>query len=457
MINYQKLCEIMSWERQGDQTWQDVFQQECNNPAAVPNEVIIDVVHAGGLEAWARLGDFESREHLKRELMKIFRITINSQMLFSRHLKDTFPPLRNFHTYCSRIDCNNKTETESERISIAAWYGELVRRRLDERTDKMFSVKPDKEKFEAVKEKIKQVWGFSDKDIDALRYFVCQTRHEKHNPSLNKSIYLWAKEKGTGKTTVARAIISVLNGEETIENAGEYESSFGREMQYNPHDMPAAVYSNAVLLDESMPKDSRKSYPQMKKSLTENIIQYNPKFQQPINIKVKRFYFLTSNDNISEFVQDESERRFYGMKLEKVPEQLSFEEIYEIWKTFCQNAEPEKDWQLWYNSFSHVEGVATVDKDEFKAGIINNPYIVSELENLSVTYIGNDFFYNKVAGGKATKDEKKAIRMAARELFEKEDYPSKYSRTRVIGILRKEQEPKHIEEDGTEEEDRMPF
>ena len=104
-----------------------------------------------------------------------------------------------------------------------------------------------------------------------------------------------------------------------------------------------------------------------------------------------------------------------------------------------------------------MDGVATVDKNEFKDGIINNPYIVSELENLSVTYIGNDFFYNKIAGGKATKDEKKAIRMAARELFEKEDYPSKYSLTRVIEILKREQKPKHIEQDGTEEEDRMPF
>jgi hypothetical protein len=64
------------------------------------------------------------------------------------------------------------------------------------------------------------------------------------------------------------------------------------------------------------------------------------------------------------------ERRFYAIRMAKKPKQLSFDEIYQIWLDFCTNAEPEDDWQEWYNSFDYVEGVATREMDEASNEII---------------------------------------------------------------------------------------
>ena len=54
-IDFEKLGEIMDWERFEGETWEDVFMREVGDTTAVPDNLIIDVVHAGGLEKWARL------------------------------------------------------------------------------------------------------------------------------------------------------------------------------------------------------------------------------------------------------------------------------------------------------------------------------------------------------------------------------------------------------------------
>jgi len=62
--------------------------------------------------------------------------------------------LRNFARYCNRVDyLNGGLNREVERIANAAWYGSLAKKHLKERTDKMFNVKPDEAKFNAVVEK----------------------------------------------------------------------------------------------------------------------------------------------------------------------------------------------------------------------------------------------------------------------------------------------------------------
>ena len=240
-VDFEKLGKIMNWERFDGETWTDVFMREVGDITTVPDNIIIDVVYEGDLERWAMKQNHQSIEELSKDLFMIMRKAVNSPELSGKK-KDTFPSLRNFARYCNRVDyLNGGLNREVERIANAAWYGSLVKKHLKERTDKMFNVKPDEAKFNAVVEKIKDVWGFTDKDVDALRYFVCQTRHENHNPSMNKSIYIWSEEKQTGKTTIARAIVSVLNGEESMDNAGKYESTLAKEMQYNVHDIPLAA------------------------------------------------------------------------------------------------------------------------------------------------------------------------------------------------------------------------
>ena len=186
------------------------------------------------------------------------------------------------------------------------------------------------------------MWGFTDAEIDALRYFVCQTREENFNPSLNKSIYFWSEKKQTGKTSVARALASVLNGGTSVIDGGNYESTFSVELQLNPHDLPASCKYNCVILDEAMPKDSSKSYGRVKSMLTSNNVTYNQKFSRIQNLKAKRFYLFTSNEDIRQLIQDDSERRLIEIQMNDRPVQISFEEIYSIWKNSLKIASLKK-------------------------------------------------------------------------------------------------------------------
>ena len=437
-VDFEKLGKIMNWERFDGETWTDVFMREVGDITTVPDNIIIDVVYEGDLERWAMKQNHQSIEELSKDLFMIMRKAVNSPELNGKK-KDTFPSLRNFARYCNRVDyLNGGLNREVERIANAAWYGSLAKKHLKERTDKMFSVKPDEAKFNAVVEKIKDVWGFTDKDVDALRYFVCQTRHENHNPSMNKSIYIWSEEKQTGKTTIARAIVSVLNGEESMDNAGKYESTLAKEMQYNVHDIPLAASCNAVILDESMPKDTSKAYGQIKQMLTSNSCQYNQKYKDVRMISAKRFYFCTSNENISDFVQDKTERRFYSIHLNRHPKQLSFNEIYEIWREFCVNATPRlDDWQAWYNSIDHVIGQATEEIEYYLNKFRDDDNILQVISNAPGTYITPPVIADTAVKGKATMKERKAVIGALDKLVGKppESRKSKYKRSELIDAI----------------------
>lgn len=463
-IYFEKLGKIMDWEKFNGETWEDVFIREVGDVTLIPDNIIIDVVYEGNLERWAMKQNHKSVESLSKEILSIMRKAVNSHQLNGKK-KDTFPSLRNFAKYCNRVDyMNGGLRMEAERIANAAWYGSLAKKHLKERTDKMFKVEPNKEKFEAIVERIKKVWGFNDKDIDSLRYFVCQTKHENHNPSMNKSIYLWSEEKQTGKTTIARAIVSVLNGEENMDNAGKYESTLAKEMQYNVHDIPMAASCNAVILDESMPKDTSKAYGQIKQMLTSNSCQFNQKFREIITLSTKRFYFCTSNENISEFIQDRIERRFCSIRLERTPLQLSFEEIYEIWKEFCVNATPRfDDWQMWYNSIDHVTGLATEEINYYINKFRDDPVILQTIYNAEGTYITPPVIADVAVKGKATTKERKAVIGALDKLVgaPPENRKSKYKRSELIeAILNLKKEDEFEEEsEKTKEEliDDLPF
>ena len=415
-INFKKLCEIMLWTKYEGETYEDVFKRQDIKPSQIPNSKLIEVVHSNSLENWAKFGKFESLEELKDEITYILRMAIVNPIIHDRDMQKLFPPIYNFCVFASSLDKRGKITSEAEKIAETAWYGELANLRLKEKTDKIFSVKPDSAKYTEASEKIKKIWGFSDVEIDAFRYFICQTRHENHNPSMNKSLYLSSGKKRTGKTTVARALASVLNGEKSIMAGAKFESSFNKELQINDHDLPYAAQYNCVILDEMMPRDSRKSYGRVKSMLTSNTCSYNQKYGRIMTIEAKRYYIYTSNDDISEFIQDSSERRFIQINMDRLPAQISFEAIYDIWKQFAQNCTPEKDWQEWYNTFDDIDGVERNDTLSYKAELLSNKSIIEAINNRSDYTLTLKFFADLMITGKATRDERKTLKMAIVEL-----------------------------------------
>ena len=212
MTNYEKIIKVMCWDVYDGETPEQTYQRKIGNAIPPPNE-IINIVEAGGLQKWAEGLAVGSQEELYNKILNAIRLTISDPIFNDRKLVNTFPPFANFFYFCQKLDRNGKTSAEAEAISDVAWNGVICKRNNQNNIQQMFSVEPDPDKYKAISEKIRQIWGFSEKEIDAFRYFVCQTRHDGHNPSLNKSIYLWGKKKGTGKTTVGRAIITILNGD----------------------------------------------------------------------------------------------------------------------------------------------------------------------------------------------------------------------------------------------------
>lgn len=415
-IDFKKLCEVMMWERAKGESYEDTFNRQNIKITQIPNPKIVDVVHASSLEDWAKKGKFESADDLKNEIIKIMKGAINDRINHDKDMQKLFPPIHNFCIFSTNTDRRGKLAIEAERISEVAWYGELAELRLKEKTDKIFKMKPDKEKYKLASEKLQKVWGFSDVEIDAFRYFICQSRAEKHNPSLNKSLYLFSGKKKTGKTTVARAIASVLNGETSLIDATKYESSFNQELQIGSHDLPMAAQYNCVILDEAMPKDSRKSYGRVKSMMTSNSCTYNQKYGRIITVEAKRYYIYTSNDDISEFVQDSSERRFIQINMEREPKKISFEKIYDYWKEFAQNCEPEENWQEWYDSFDDVIGIERKDISSFKDILLSNGAILQSVKNTTDYTITLKFFSDLMIVGKPTREEKNSLKKALMEL-----------------------------------------
>ena len=414
MIDLQKVNELMCWEAFDNETPEAVFIRNGNKLNDLPSNEIIDIVYIGGIHKWAENLNVNSQEELYNIVVTAMRKCIAEPIFYDKKKIDSFPILSNFFYYCQRLDRSGKVAIEAEAIADASWNGVICRRNLAENVAKIFKNEPSKEKYLEAVLKIRKIWGFTEKQVDAIRYFICQTRHEKHNPSMNKNIYIWGTAKQTGKTTIARAIVTILNGDK-FDHYGKYESTFSTEMAFNDHDLPLAALYNSVLLDEAMPKDTKKSYGSIKRILTSSSCNYNPKFRQVINIKCKRFYFCTSNEDIIDFVQDASERRFFAINMEKKPPQVSFEDIYSLWLQFCTNAQPEDDWQIWYDSFDFVDGLATKDCNEIKNEILLNSdalFNITKGTYTTVKKIASELFKNE-----PTREQKKSVGDAMGELF----------------------------------------
>ncbi len=431
MTIFEKICEIADWEIIGSA--EETFQRECGNLKCIPDEEIIDVVLAGGIVPYCLKQNFISQKDVKNFILNIFKKTINSPAFNDRKIVKTFPLLETFYLNVRYLYSRGKTDDEANKRSEQIWFNGLLEKNRKEKLKKLFSVKPDETIFNETVKKIKDIWYFTDEDIDAFRYFVCQVKNEDINPTLNKCLYFWSKQKETGKTSIARAIISVLNGEDNINNISLYESTLSTELQFSTHDLPIAAQANAVLLDEAMPNDTKKIYGQLKSVITSRGCKYNPKFNNIIHLDCRRNYFFTSNEDVGDYIKDDNDRRFIVVNNEIKPKYLTFDEIFNIWKDFCIHATPRLPFPEWYNQFNFVDGILTKDKKETIANIVNNDYILKDLEDSTAYQISIGFFYKRLSNSETpSRDVKKIIRIACEELFGDYFSPSCWKRSDIL-------------------------
>jgi hypothetical protein len=461
---FEKLAKINGWQLYID--WQQTFNFEMQGITAptrlIPDEILLDIVLSNGLKSYILENNFDSQDEIKEFIFDTINLTLNSKAFSEKKTREVFPLLANFFYYCQKIDRGGSKDRESEKIAEQCWYGEMAAKRLNERINKMFSIEPDKIIFDEVVLKIKDIWDYSDIEIDSLRYFVCQSKDRGRtiNPSQNKQIYLWSKTKETGKTSIARAIVSILNGEHNTHDASKFESTLGRELQYGAHDLPLAATYNAVILDEAMPNDSKKVYGQLKAMLTSSGCDYNPKFNTTIHVECHRNYIFTSNNCISDYIKDDSDRRFVIVEPKKKPKQIEFSEIYDIWKLFCIHATPRLSWAKWYSEFQHVEGQESKQIEENKANIINHTSILKELTDSDKYVVTLGFFCKKLTNSETPPTEiKRNIKASCIELFGNpiQKGGSTWKKSDVLKVIQDNTQKENDPLTTTQEETTLPF
>lgn len=220
----------------------------------------------------------------------------------------------------------------SETVSIYLWFEFVLLKRRGDRF-KTIIKDYDSEKFHAISAKVKKIYGFSDLEMIYLQYFCSQSKLDDLDPSLNTLLYLWSKEKMTGKTTVASYICGFLNGEDG-KDVSAHKSNLSREMQLGRFDIPVAITSRCVMLDEAGFFDMTKTYDKFKSMVTSNNCEVEYKYMSAHRPKrCYRNYIITANPDPATFVKDEDERRILSVHFSR-PQQVTFEELEKIWHEF---------------------------------------------------------------------------------------------------------------------------
>jgi hypothetical protein len=96
------------------------------------------------------------------------------------------------------------------------------------------------------------------------------------------------------------------------------------------------------------------------------------------------------------------------------------------------------DWQKWYDSFKETEGLRALDIDYYIDKIIGDTMIVSELSNMSQTYMTPPWFHDRLVGKKTlSRDVQRAITGALDKLVGKppKTRKSKYRRIDLINVI----------------------
>lgn len=280
---------------------------------------------------------------------------------------------------CTAADITKTMTAKAEGL----WLQHYERIEIGKRRNAVFSVEKSETEYLSARKEIAQIYRFSDDDLTALHYFVCQARNDEADPALNRALYIWSGEKMTGKTTVAKIVAGILNGCTSWMEArqGEFMSDIPTELQFNNFARPKATRFACVVMDEAFSggKSTAKYYGKFKTALTSDTVDVEVKYGGKYTIPCTRNYIFTSNNDISSVVNDESERRLFEIRLHK-PESVSYERLFDLWRAYIVNAPDVEDVAAWYrDTMPRVKGEIGINIDDLVSAFLS-PDFFNELE-----------------------------------------------------------------------------
>lgn len=329
--------------------------------------------------------DYDSIDELREALTEVIRAGATDPAVCEyAKSKDGKPAVTSAVTLNRRAkniwdNDSNFAKTKST-IVDELWHAHFERKYFDERWQTFLS-SAERKDWSLVVARLTDAYGFTAEEIERLQFFVCQVKAGRDfPPSLRRMLYLWSKEKMTGKTTIAKALASALNGGE--KDASRYSSDLATELGIKSFALPKISSMNTVLLDECFFRDMNRSYPTLKKRLTMNDGSARLPYGKEFAWRGCPNYIATSNEPLASFIADWNDRRYLSIKMRK-PRRMSEKAIREMWTDFVVAAEPPMTWTEWGEKMAVTadeKGAMTERADEFEviltgatfASFINN-------------------------------------------------------------------------------------
>lgn len=325
------------------------------NPCALISHYLLHEKGGGTLVTFLQDFEFDSREEIEKKIREFLRVVYSDPYMRKKHLDEQNPIAAALFCRCRRIiEDQARFDKYPNVTSGEIWHGGFSRKRLQERTAAMFSAEPDPEKYAEACKRLKEVYRMTDTDIEKLHFFVEQVKAaEKFPDSLRRMLYLWGKEKKTGKTTSATMLVSLLNGDEDQTHIARYSTTLSNEMQIKAFAVPKVAECNVCLMDECFYADMGKTYADFKRYMTSSGGRARLPFGQEFEWVGYPNYIATSNEPLSVFIKDWGDRRYLSINFEQKPTvQMDFPEIQELWRTFVLNSQRTKEWQEWANDIA---------------------------------------------------------------------------------------------------------
>lgn len=322
----------------------------ADHPSDLVGAYLLHEEQGGTLYDFLKQYDFDTREEIAQSVRELAY-----SIAGDRYLNDKDVQRNNVHAKCVakrfsdivlKVD---KFDKYPNSISGELWHGGYSRQRLNERTKEFFSVKPNAKAFNKACEDIKKIYSLSDSDINKLHFFVEQVKAGASFPnSLRRMLYIWGVAKMTGKTTSATMLTCLLNGDDNENNISHYSTSLAVEMQIKTFAVPKISECNAALMDECFYSDMGKTYADFKRFITSSNGSARLPFGQSFEWEGQPNYIATSNDSLQKFIKDWGDRRYLAIEFKAKPtQQLSFEEIKSLWRSFVINSQRVKEWKVW--------------------------------------------------------------------------------------------------------------
>lgn len=343
--------------------------------------------------------DFDSREEIERAIVELCRAMCDDKWLGSKQTQTSVPSMKCLlRRFTDIFGKQSQIDKYPAAISGEMWHGNYARMRREKMVNDMFDRAKDFTRYNAAYERLTECYGLSEIDEKKLHFFVCQVRAGREFPdSLRRMLYVWGKKKKTGKTTLAKALVCVLNGSEDMERYAYFTTTLQTEMQIKGFAVPKIAECRCAMMDECFFNDMSKVYADFKKLITGRDGSARLPYGQEFTWQGLPNYIATSNEPLVNFIKDWNDRRYLSINLESEPVQkMTDREVLELVKDYCVNA-PDIDFHDFADDIfdaSDERGEQTERADEFALDMQKEEFL---------SYIGNA---NYVAGNRFAVDNK---------------------------------------------------